>query len=79
LLLVLSNGNYDISKETADKIKSAVREGAPCVDVELDIFDEANPSPTFLAVAQVVAIVDYRRPDSLINAIAAGKVRSLTR
>jgi hypothetical protein len=77
LLLILTNGNYDISDATADRIKQALVSRDPVVEIALDLFDEGNPSMTVLAVRHVVALIDYRRPQAHLLGVASGKVTSL--
>lgn len=77
MLLILTNGNYDIPEATAQRIELALTANELVVEIDLDLFGEANPSPTVLALRHVVAIVDYRRPEAHIAGLAAGKVRSL--
>ena len=78
MLLVLSNGTYEISEEAAATLTDALENRLTTVAIELDIFDEGNPCRTVLATNHIVAIIDYRRPTAEIVGIASGKVRSLT-
>jgi hypothetical protein len=77
LLLVLTNGTYDISQDTADNISDAMKQRETVVSIPLDIFDEGHSSMATLAIAHVVALIDYRRPDAHLVGLASGKVRSL--
>lgn len=77
MLLVLTNGTYDISQEAADEISARLADEAAVVSIELDIFEEGNPSKTMLAMRHVVALIDYRRPDAHLAGMASGKVRSI--
>ena len=78
MLLVLTNGTYDIDAETASRLRCALENDERTLEIRLDLFSEGSYSETTLAVRHVVAIMDYHRPEAALRAVASGKIRSLS-
>jgi len=75
ILLVLTNGNYDIDEEAAARVHAALSEEHVYVNLDIDLFSEGTRSASTIAVRHIVALIEYERPN--LAGWSSGKIRAL--